>query len=197
MENEIINYKLRRFLKQDKDLIEKYVLLLKYLKPSQTKKKAIRLTLQKVEYLKTNINSFEDNSLIEIVKIFQGLYEWTIFGYNIPKPYFFGTRKVLNMKIIEFFRIIASAKKQIETIVKAEANSLTSSSIDGKWEAVEGSERMAKFGIYNTLDALSKEDILKHEKIMQLEYADVFTVLYMRNTRKEIYQEMDAIQKPK
>ena len=195
MDNEIINFKLRKFLKQDKELIEKYVLMLQYIKPLKTKKQAIRLTLQKVEYLKKYINSHEDNSLIEIVKIFQGFYEWNIFGYNISKPYFFGTRKVLNMKIIELFRILASAKKQIEIIVKAEANSLSSENINGKWEAVGGSERMAKFGIYNTLDALSKEDILKHKKIMQLEYADVFTVLYMRSTRKEINQEMDAIKK--
>ena len=70
---------------------------------------------------------------------------------------------------------------------------MTPSSLNVKWETVDGSARMAKFGIYNTLESLSGGDALKYKKYMEMEYSEVFTILLMRKTASDLQTEMNKI----
>lgn len=178
---EIINFELKEFLKQEPELIESYVLALQFLKPTQTTKEVFHLKLKHVEHIKQNIYSNEDAELIKIVAKVQGL----------------SLEEVFKMKIVEFFGIVASVKKQINTISKAENNRLCPSEINFKWEAVNGDEKMSKFGIYNTLESLSGGDVLKYKRIMNLPYAEVFTALLMKKTATELQKEMEKIKTKK
>lgn len=189
----IENFKLRTFLKQSTETISEYIIAFQYLKPIKTKYDVFHLTLENVEFIKKNLHSNNDKALIDVVKIVQGLMEWKIFGFRIKKPFLFGTWKVYSYKIIEFFSIVASIKEQIEVISRAEETSLSSSGVNIRWEIVQGSERMAKFGIYNTLESLSGGKFLDYDKIMQKEYSEIFTVLYMRKTSSELEKEMNEL----
>jgi len=174
---EIINFKLKEFLNQDPELIQEYIVALQYLKPIKTVKEVFHLKLKHVEHIKQSLYSNEDDELIKIVARVQGLK----------------LKEVFEIKIIEFFRIIASVKVQIDTIRKAEENRLSPAEINFKWEAVEGDEKMSKFGIYNTLESLSGGDILKYKKIMNLPYSEVFTALLMKKTASDLQRKMDRI----
>ena len=173
----IENFKLKNFLKQKKELIEKYVVALQFINPIQTKKEVFHLKLKHVEFIKKNIYSKSDEGLIKVIKIVEGIKKAEV--YELP--------------IIKFFGLVASVKKQIEVIAHAEEVSLSSSEINFKWLAVDGDKKMSKFGIYNTLEALSNGDVLKYKKIMNLEYSEIFTVLYMRKTSSELSKQMDGI----
>lgn len=174
---EIINFKLKEFLIQESNLISEYIVALQYLKPLSTRRKVFELKLKHVEFIKQNLYSNEDSELIKIVGIVQ--------KEKISR--------VLNMGVIEFFGVVASVKEQLNTILRAEDNTLSATSINFKWEAVNGSERMERFGIYNTLENLSGGDVLKYKKIMNLSYSDVFTALRMKKESEELQKEMDAI----
>ena len=174
---EIINFKLKDFLKQDSELIQEYIVALQYVKPVETVKEVFHLKLKHVEHIKQNLFSNEDAELIKIVGRVQGL--------NI--------KQVFELKIVEFFGIVASVKVQVDKIAQAEDNTLSPSEINFKWLAVEGDEKMSKFGIYNTLESLSGGDILKYNKIMNLPYSEIFTTLLMKKTANELQKQMDKI----
>jgi len=174
---EITNYKLKEFLKQEPDLIQNYVVALRYLKPRETKREIFNMKLKHVEMIKQTIDSGNDADLIAIVAKVQKCNE----------------EEVLEMKIIDFFGIVGSIRKQMKVIVTAEENGLTPSHTDFKWEAVNGSERMSKFGIYNTLESLSGGDALKYKAYMNMSYSEVFTILLMRKTASDLQREMNQI----
>jgi hypothetical protein len=173
----IENYTLIDFLLQPEKLIEEYIVALRYIKPVKTTCEIFHMKLKHVEMIKENIDSGNDEDLLKIVAKVQKLER----------------SEVVKMKIIEFFGILNSIREQLKVIVAAEENSLTPSQIDFKWEAVQGSERMAKFGIYNTLESLSGGDALKYKKYMNMNYSEIFTVLYMRKTTADLRQEMEQI----
>ncbi|KQC33399.1 hypothetical protein AAU57_08790 [Nonlabens sp. YIK11] len=173
---EIKNYKLVDFLKQDRTLIDDYVSILSHSLPVPTKKELWFMKLKHVEFIKQNINSTDDDSIIQILKLTEGIKK----------------KEVLNMTITKFFGKINSVKQQLETISKAEQQ-LESDHINPKWEAVDGSKRMAKFGILNILDNLANGDILKWEKVKNLQFSDVFTKLLMDKTKNDIQIEMNNV----
>lgn len=174
---DIINYKVSQFLRKDIKVIEQYINVLKYLKPYETKKKIFDLRLRDVQDTKDNLaaGTFED--IIKCVMLTEELtYE-----------------EVLKMGIVEFWGLVKSITKQIEDINHMESVSLTSEYPNFKWEAVGGSEKLSKFGIYNTLDKLSDGDILKYEAILDLPYADVFVKLYMDRIKGDLQHEMSQL----
>lgn len=174
---EIFNFKLKEFLKQDPELIREYILALQYLKPVKSKREVFHLKLKHVEFIKQNLYSNEDSELIKIVGIVQKVK----------------IKEVLEMKIVEFFGIVASVKEQLNRIAKAEDNTLSPTEINFKWEAVDGDAKMSKFGIYNTLNSLNGGTILNNKKIMNLPYSEIFTELLRMKTSSELQKEMDAI----
>lgn len=177
MTETIKNFRLKEFYKQSEELQEEYINLLRFSNPIPTAKQLWSLRLRDVDFIKTSFGSGDDSDLIDIVARVQGIE----------------AEDVYNLKIVEFFGLIADVKKQLKEINEVEAVALTPSGANFKWEAVNGSEKMSKFGIYNTLDSLALGDITKYETIMEMEYSEVFTVLYMKKTRAELDEEMSKL----
>lgn len=173
----IENFKLIEYLNQPPEVVEGYLVALRYLKPRETKREVFNMKLKHVEMIKQTIDSGSNKDLIVIVSKVQRITE----------------EAVLDLPIVEFFGILASIREQLKVIVTAEQNGLTPSISNYKWEAVQGSERMSKFGIYNTLESLSGGDALKYKAYMNMNYAEVFTILLMRKTASELQHEMNQI----
>lgn len=178
---EIENYKLKDFLRKDRSIIERYVVALQYLNPEDTAREVFHMKLKHVEFIKKNLYSGNDEGLVKIVAKVQRIK----------------IKEVYEMRIVEFFSIISSVKKQIDIILRAENSSLSPNEVNYKWEMVEGEKKMAKFGIYNTLESLSGGDALKYKLYMEMEYSEIFTILYMRKTAAELQREMDKIKTEK
>lgn len=174
---EITNYKLIDFFNQDRNLIDEYVVALRYIKAKETKRELFHMKLKHVEMIKQTIGSGNDRDLIKVVSKVQKCTE----------------KKVLDMKIIDFFGIVNSIKKQLQVIVKAEENALTPSDVNMKWELVRGSERMEKFGIYNTLDHLTGKKPHLYKVYMNMDYSEIFTILYKWKTEEDLQKEMNQI----
>ncbi|OCK42536.1 hypothetical protein BA195_10190 [Tenacibaculum soleae] len=174
---QITNFKLKEFYKQPIELIEDYVNILKNLEPQQTKNQVIHLKLKDVEFIKQNLTSENDGDLISIISMVQGIKN----------------SEVLHLDVIQVFSLINSIKEQIQKINRAELSSLSVDNTNIKWESVNGSERIAKFGIYNTIDNLAKGDILKWNAIFELPYSDVFMKLLMDKTNNDLQKEMEQI----
>lgn len=151
--------------------------LLKFLKPVDTKRRLFDLKLRDVQDTKDSLSEGTFEELIKCVSIVEDI----------------DTDAVLKMRIVDFWGRIMSIKKQIEDINHMERVSLTSEHANYKWEAVNGGERMSRFGIYNTLDTLSGGDILKYEAVYDLPYADVFTKLYMNRLKGDLEIEMSQL----
>lgn len=173
----IENFKLIEYLNQPPEVIEKYLIALRYVKPGETVQEIYHMKLKHVEMIKNTIDSGEDTDLIEIVSKVQKCTK----------------EDVLDIPIIEFFSLLNSIRKQLKVILTAEDNALSPSEINVKWEMVEGTERMSKFGIYNTLESLSGGDALKYKQYMNMSYSEVFTILLMRKTAADIQREMNKI----
>lgn len=173
----IENFKLIEYLNQPPELVEKYLIALRYIKPIETKQEIHNMSLRNVELIKTTIDSGNDLDLIEIISKVQ----------NCKKE------EILDLKIIEFFGLLNSVRKQLEKILAAEENALTPSEVNVKFEMVDGAKRMSKFGIYNTLESLSGGDALKYEAYMNMTYSEVFTILLMRKTASDIQNEMNKL----
>lgn len=171
------NFKLSDFLQKDMDFIEEYMRIMQYLKPTKTKNKVFDMRLRDVQDIKDNLS--------------QGTFEDIIKCVVITEEKDFDT--VLKMKIINFWGLVLSIKKQIEDINHMERVSLDSDQVNFRWEGVNGGERLAIFGIYNTLDTLSGGDILRYEKILDLPYSDVFTKMYMNRVKADIEMEMSQL----
>ncbi len=174
---EIRNYKLKKFIKLDGETTLEYVRILNLINPNTTTNQLIHLSLRDVEFIKNHINSIDDKDLLEIISRVQGI----------------SNQDVLKMPIVKFFGIYNSIKEQLTRLMEAEENALASNNTDFKWEAVDGSAKMQKFGIYNVLDTISDGDILKWESIMELEYSEVFLKLLMNKTKRDIQTEMNNI----
>lgn len=174
---EIENFTLIEFLNQGQDLIENYVVALSYLKPRKTKRQLFDMKLKHVELIKTTIDSGQDRDLIKIMSKVQKCTE----------------EEVLDFPILEFFGLLKSIREQLKIIVTAEENALTPSESNLKWEAVNGGERMSKFGIFNTLEMLSGGDATKYKYYLNLSYSEVFTILLMRKTASDLAREMEKI----
>ena len=172
----IENFKLIEFLNQSPELIQEYIIALRYIKAKETKRKVLLMKLKHVEYLKENVNSGNDLDLIKVVAKVQKCTK----------------EIVLDMPIIEFFGILNSIREQIKVIVTAEVNALTPE-VNLKWDIANGAERMAKFGIYNTLESLSGGNALEYKAYMNMTYSEVFTILLMRKTSSDIQREMGDI----
>lgn len=199
--DEIINYKLKDFFKQKRELIEEYLQYLIHLEPIDTINEIFHLSLKDVETIKQLIQSSKDIDLIELLCIVQGYDEIKLPNWLKKLNIKYITNwvknsrysKVMNLRIVEVYGLINSVKKQLEQINSAEINSLQSDVTNFKWEAVNGSERLKKFGIYNTLESLSNGDITKWNQIMEMPYSEVFTKLLMNKINGELQNEMNQI----
>ena len=178
---EIENFQVQEYLIQDYDTQYDYAVLLSNLKPVSTNHEIFHMKLKYVDMIKQSLSSGDINEIIEVVSMVQGVR----------------VEAVKRMKIVDFFGLLNSIKEQITTIIDGESNALVSNHIDHNWDSVNGSEKMEKFGIYNTLWILSNGDPTKFEDIMEMSYSDVFTVLYMKKIQGDLEHQMNQIQKNK
>lgn len=174
---EITNYKLKDFLIQPRELIQEYITILGYAKKIETKKEVFQMKLKHVEMIKENLYSNNDADLIKVIAKVQSTE----------------IKDVLEMPILEFFGILNSVKEQIETIARAEERGLQSNHVNVKWETVQGSKRLAKYGIYNTLKKLAGTKIWEYKKLMNCKYSEVFTLLMLLKDENDIQLDMDQI----
>lgn len=174
---EIKNYKLKDFLKKDEETIQQYITVLTLSGTIPTKNEVFYLKLREVQDIRDHLTAGTIDNLIHAVAITEG------------KTY----DEVQKLKILDFFRLVNSIVEQIEQISTAEQTSLSSEHPNFKWEAVNGSDKLAKFGIYNTLDTLSGGDITKYEQILDLSYSDVFTKMYMERVKADLEIEMNQL----
>lgn len=177
---DIINFTLLEYMNQPPEVIESYLIALRYLKPKETEIELIQMKFEDVEFIKQEIDSTGDKALIEIIAKVQNCTE----------------KKVLDFKILDFFGFLNSVREQLKRIYKAE-ESLIPSDVDFKFEAVNGSERLAKFGVLNTLESLSNGDATKYPYFLNLPYAEVFAIMLMRKEASDIRKEMKEIKTTK
>lgn len=172
----IKNYSLKEFLQQDADLINSYLLYLKYLTPIPTKEELFHTaTLKQIDDLKTTqLKDFEI-----LITVLACLQKTTV-------------EEIYKLKILEFYPLLLSLTSQFETILEQE-KALIPKHTNKKWEQVGGSKIMSKYGIYNTLDSLAKGDILKWKSIYELPYSEVFTKLLMEKDISDLQHEMTLI----
>lgn len=173
----IKNIRLSRLLLSNAEEIQQIITLMNHLKPIDTKQEIFYLKLREVQDIKEHLTEGTIDNLINAIMITEEL------SYG----------KVLRMRLLDFFPRVNSIVKQVETINSAEQTSLSSDHSNFKWEAVGGADKLSKFGIYNTLDNLSKGNILKWNEVLDLSYADIFTKLYMDTVKGDLEQEMNLI----
>ena len=178
---DIINFKLKDFLRQDVNTITDYFFILNQLEAIPTKREVYYLKLKEVEHIKSNINSGLDGDIVDIISTVQ----------DVKKE------DILNLDIIQVFGLMNSIKEQVLNINKAELTALSNNIPNAKFSQVEGSKRLQKFGIYNTLNQLSDGDILKWDAILDLPYDMVFTKLYLDKINNDIQHEMNQIKSKK
>jgi hypothetical protein len=164
-------------MNQPREVVEKYLIILRHINTVETKRQLFNMKLKHVEFVKNNMNSNDDKDMIEIVSKVQKCTN----------------EEALDIPIIEFFGLLNSIRKQLEIIMTAEENALVSSKVNIKWEMVEGSQRMSKFGIYNTLDKLTHKKPHLYKLYMNMIYSEIFTILLKWKTEEEIQEEMNNI----
>jgi len=174
---EIENFTLQEFLQQDIKLVNEYCVALRYLKPKKTKRGIHNMKLKHVEMIKKSIDSGNDSDLVKIIEKVQKCTE----------------KEVFEMEIIDFFGLVNSVKEQLKRINDAEQNALADNEANIKWEMVSGSERMAKFGILNTLDLLTGRQPHLNKKYLNMSYSEIFAILYKWKTEEALKKEMDNI----
>ena len=173
---EITNFKLKTFVRQEKELVVKYLTALRFLNPVETKNKLSSLTLREVEFFKKNINSPNDDVLYLMVSKIEGI----------------DVKKVSEMKILRFFGVLASIRNQLEKISNAEAQ-LVPEIPNLKWDLVGGSEVMGKYGVMNTVKFLAKGDHEKYDFYLGTRYSKVFSWLMQDKEDLELAKKMDKI----
>jgi hypothetical protein len=199
----ITDYKLKDFLKiKDAKVINEYFFILDLLRPINSivnpnynkykfwdKKTLKTLELKLVEDLSfadvTNFriafNSNDIERVIECVELITGLKK----------------NQILSFTITTFYGIINGIGQQLIEISNKEINELTDDNNDPQLESIKAYERMARFGTFNTIDSLAKEDVLKWQEIEKLPYWLVFTKLKMDKERNDINRELHEMQKRK
>lgn len=171
----IENFKLFDFLHKPDDLQVEYTKLLMCINPVDTKRALMDLKLKQVERIK--LSKLSDMELI--IKTISKLQRTDI-------------NSVLEMRITDFFPLLVSLKNELEVLVRAESQ-LVPSVPNLKWEIVNGSKRIAKFGIYNTLIPLSKQLGVTMKEVNNMKYSEVFTVLYSNKVNQDLQREMNEI----
>jgi hypothetical protein len=196
----IIDYKVKDFLKlQDWELVTNYLTVLELLKPLKTipnpnynkykfwDKKTFKiieikdkhsLLFGEVAELRMNFNLKSIESVFDSLKLVTGLSDKQINGFTITT----------------FYGIINNIKQELIEMSNMEINTLTDENPDINLEQVNANARIKKFGVFNTIDSLAKEDVLKWDEINKLPYMTVFTKLSMDKVKNDIQKELKEIQ---
>lgn len=174
---ELIRYKMKDFLRKDLETVEEYSRVLKHLQPTQTKKRLDEMPLRFVDYVKKTLPSGTFEDIIDILAHLEGVE----------------MEDILKWDVVEFYSTLKGVTAELERLLKMEEERLTPKHQNAKWEMVNGSGRMAPFGVYNTLDRLSDGDILKWDSILDMPYRVVMMKVFMDTVRVDIEHDMAQI----
>lgn len=199
----LIDYKLSEFLQiKDVGVIEDYLELLQHLMPLKeinnpnykwynkwVKKRPKTLQIKSVKELafgevttiRNHFNEGSIHSIFEAIKMVADVKD----------------KDILNLTITTFYGLISHIRTELIDISNMEINELTDDSFDINVAAVNAKGRMARFGVLNVIDSLSKEDILRWSEIEKLPYLTVFAKLMMDNEKNKIQNEIAELQRKK
>ncbi|MEJ4088228.1 hypothetical protein [Galbibacter orientalis] len=180
---ELKEYTFKEFLNlSDAELIDSYLFILEALKPLKTLnnnplKELINLSFGEVISAKLSLTQPTKEGLIELIKIVSELTE----------------DEIENLSIYTFYGVLNSLKEQIIAINEMEENNLVSKHTSVEWEMVDGSRRLSKYGVLNTIDKLAGGDILKYKDIEELPYQLVLSKLMLDTTKGDIEKDMSDL----
>lgn len=183
----ITNYSFEEFLILEENEREFLVGYLELLEPIQAfdfddqlifLKELSSLSFGEVNNVRDYLNYPTPESLAEIVNLITGL----------------SMEQAFQIPIIEFYSIINTVNAEANVLATMESNEL-SGDIDADWIMADGSQKMSKFGVLNTIDALANGDITKWELIENLPYWTVITKLRMNKEMAGIQKAIASIQK--
>ncbi|PZR20884.1 MAG: hypothetical protein DI539_09435 [Flavobacterium psychrophilum] len=194
----ITNYKLKEFLQEGLEKIEDYLPFLELLQPTaeithpktqmMIKVRDVReLTFGRVNELRINLQ----------VPSLEALFESITFVTNLTEE------EVMELTILDYYGTLASIKKGLEIISLMEENELGDDEDDDAdeteilYRSVNASQRMARFGVMNTINCLAGGDITKFKAIEDLPFMVVFTKLVMNKTNEKINREVELLRKNK
>jgi hypothetical protein len=193
----IINYKFKDFIKiNDDNLISNYLMILEHLNPPKSIlnpmyrlwnkepyrveiKSLFNISFSQVQEIKDNINDATIDSIISSIEIVTGIKK----------------KNILNFKITLLYSIINGIKEQLEQIISMEINELSDEEDDIDIISTNANERMAKFGVINTIDSLANGDLTKWNEIENTPYIVVFTKLKMDREKNKIQKEISELQR--
>lgn len=157
-------------------ILSRYGAMAEFMPKLKTKRDLFSMTLREVDQVKTILSSEDttEEEIFSLVELFQGIKA--------------GKAKYLDFQ--RFYGYLNHIREQVRLLYEREDAIFNTGEIDKKWMAVNGSERMGVYGIYNTLDELSNGDITKYDAIMDMEYSEIFTILAMRRTKTQLQKEM-------
>lgn len=173
------DYTLKQFVQQPEEIQTEYSRLLAFSQPLEPKRTLWELKLKHIDRLKAS-----------------QLQEFDVIVKTIAKMQKVSKRDVWNYRITHFFRLVNAMKEQLERLLIAE-KSLAPAQGNVKWEMVGGSQRMHKYGIYNTLIPLAKQLNKTLEEVYCMEFQEVFTILSYNKTLADLQQEMNDIKTAK
>ena len=144
-------------------------------------KSVLELSFGQVTEIRNNFNNASIESIVESISMVTDLEN----------------KQVMYFKITQLYGIINGIKEQLEQITNMEINELSDEEDDIDLITVNATERMAKFGILNTIDSLSNGDVLRWTEIEKLHYLTVYTKLKMDKENNKIQKEITELQKKK
>lgn len=169
---DIENFTYREFIQQDPELIQKYSNILFMMEGKPIKTDLEDLTLDQVEQIKQDI--MDDTQTPKIIG----------FVEHITEEEFY------DMRIVELYGKLITITEQLEEIVTKEQNYLSPEYPNTKWEMVEGSKHMERFGLLPMVDNLAKGDVTKWQEILDTKYSLVFTKLFMDTVKGDLEHKM-------
>ncbi|MDG3581760.1 hypothetical protein [Galbibacter pacificus] len=180
-------YTFKEFLSlSDESIIDSYLFVLEALKPLKTLnkkplKELINLSFGEVINAKLILTQPTKEGLVELIKMVS----------NLKK------KQIYDLSIYDFYGVLNNLKEQVITINEMEENNLVSKHTSIEWEMVDGSKRLSKYGVLNTIDKLAKGDILKYEQIEKLPYQLVLSKLMMDMEKSDIEADINNIKMKK
>lgn len=173
---QIKNYTFEDFIKMDQDTVDEYMVILRNIKNVDTDTKVNQLTLKEVDDLKKGQLNPTNNNLIAMVAMVQSIEEDV----------------AMKLPIVSFIPIYLSIVEQLEHLVNGEQQ-LVPAHTNLKWEMVEGSVKMGKFGLFNTTISLAEQFNTTPQEIEKWKYSYVFTILLHNTVKGNLQYEMSKI----
>ncbi len=133
------------------------------------------LSVLEVWYIRKQLRSLASESLTEIVAMQCGLSQM----------------QVANSSAFEVLRAIDKAVKDAIALHKMEEANLQPNT-DGKMKQAVG-DKLERFDLYNTLDALTNRDRTKWEWAKKLKYQTAFTILHKDCVESNIQREYQRL----